>query len=188
MHGADNSPKDIELTWKRGCTLDAPQSTIPPSGGTRLAHRHRYHLDVGTETIVYFDNPVSMSRFSHFRNPLQHVSFFGRCYNCKYAAHSQKYCPLRYCKMCKSYGHSEVVCWMRNDTASPSSRAAIAAAAVAEAAAAAAEIAAAAAEIAAAAADSAAEEAAAAAASGSTRMLLSPDPGECADGQIDCGV
>ena len=130
-HKVDPEPN----TWKRGCTLDPPQPTIPPSGGTRMLHKHKYHLDVGTETVVYFSNPVAMGKFSQFRNPLQHVSFFGKCYQCKYAAHSQKYCPLRYCKLCKSYGHSEMVCWKRNsmtDEVNPALKACINASEIAE--------------------------------------------------------
>jgi len=38
------------------------------------------------------------------------VSFYGRCFQCQYVAHSQKYCPLRQCQTCKKYGHSEIVC------------------------------------------------------------------------------
>lgn len=107
--------------WRRGCSLDPHTSvsdTIPSGGGIRISHRHNYHLEIGKETIVYFSNPVSMSKFSQFSNPLQHVSFFGKCYHCKYSAHSQKYCPLRYCKLCKTYGHSEMVCWLRNEASS----------------------------------------------------------------------
>lgn len=39
-----------------------------------------------------------------------HVTFHGSCYYCGYASHSQMYCPLRWCKVCKQYGHSEAVC------------------------------------------------------------------------------
>jgi len=38
------------------------------------------------------------------------ISFFGRCFQCQYMSHSQKYCPLRLCKLCRQYGHSEAVC------------------------------------------------------------------------------
>lgn len=41
---------------------------------------------------------------------LNAVSFFGRCFQCQYMAHSQKYCPLRLCKSCREFGHSEIVC------------------------------------------------------------------------------
>ena len=145
--------------WRRGCSLDPHTSaadTIPSGGGIRIRHRHHYHLEIGKETIVYFSNPVSMSKFSQFSNPLQHVSFFGKCYHCKYSAHSQKYCPLRYCKLCKAYGHSEMVCWLRNE-ASAEEAALSASLAAAEIAAEAAEAAAEAAEAAQVAADMAAD-------------------------------
>jgi len=38
------------------------------------------------------------------------VSFFGKCFSCHYMSHSQKYCPLRLCKTCVTYGHAESVC------------------------------------------------------------------------------
>lgn len=38
------------------------------------------------------------------------VTFHGCCYYCGYEAHSQMYCPLRWCKVCRHYGHSEAVC------------------------------------------------------------------------------
>jgi hypothetical protein len=41
---------------------------------------------------------------------LSAISFFGRCFQCHYMSHSQKYCPLRQCKLCRAYGHSEIVC------------------------------------------------------------------------------
>lgn len=41
---------------------------------------------------------------------LSAISFFGRCFQCQYMSHSQKYCPLRQCKLCRTYGHSEIVC------------------------------------------------------------------------------
>ena len=72
-----------------------------------------YHLHVGKETIQYAlptNNASSMGLKAH---PLQYVSFFGKCYHCRYSAHSQKYCPLRLCKQCKQYGHSESVCWKK---------------------------------------------------------------------------
>lgn len=38
------------------------------------------------------------------------VSFFGKCFQCHYMSHSQKYCPLRLCKRCGGFGHAETVC------------------------------------------------------------------------------
>lgn len=37
-------------------------------------------------------------------------SFFGKCFECQYMSHSQKYCPLRFCKNCAAYGHAEITC------------------------------------------------------------------------------
>lgn len=36
--------------------------------------------------------------------------FKGICYLCKVPNHSQKYCPLRFCKRCCTFGHSSDVC------------------------------------------------------------------------------
>jgi hypothetical protein len=70
-----------------------------------------YFLGAGKERIQY---KVNMRQQQHTRNStaqLQYISFFGRCYHCKYLGHSQKYCPLRLCKQCQRHGHSEYVCW-----------------------------------------------------------------------------
>lgn len=40
----------------------------------------------------------------------RHVAFHGACYLCQYASHSQMFCPLRWCRACKRFGHSEAVC------------------------------------------------------------------------------
>lgn len=36
--------------------------------------------------------------------------FYGCCYICDYEKHNQNYCPLRYCLVCRQYGHSDKVC------------------------------------------------------------------------------
>lgn len=36
--------------------------------------------------------------------------FWGKCFLCAYIGHSQRYCPLKYCSKCSSYGHSVVTC------------------------------------------------------------------------------
>lgn len=69
-----------------------------------------YYLGAGRERIQYkMHTPQQQTRNS--TTPLQYISFFGRCYHCKYLGHSQKYCPLRLCKQCQRHGHSEHVCW-----------------------------------------------------------------------------
>lgn len=32
------------------------------------------------------------------------------CEHCLYSNHGSNFCPLLYCRVCKSYGHSAVVC------------------------------------------------------------------------------
>lgn len=38
------------------------------------------------------------------------TKFYGYCYYCDYARHSQNYCPLKQCTRCFQYGHSAKVC------------------------------------------------------------------------------
>ena len=72
-----------------------------------------YVLVPGREHIQYSVNS-RQQRQLQLRNrtaQVQYISFFGRCYHCKYLGHSQKYCPLRLCKRCQRYGHGEYACW-----------------------------------------------------------------------------
>ena len=78
-----------------------------PGGGAAI----QYHLNVGKEQIQYAQDSHHAAATHMPKSALQYVSFFGKCYQCKYSAHSQKYCPLRQCQRCKQYGHSESVCW-----------------------------------------------------------------------------
>ena len=36
--------------------------------------------------------------------------FWGKCFLCGCIGHSQRYCPLKYCSKCQSYGHSLITC------------------------------------------------------------------------------
>ena len=72
-----------------------------------------FHMHVGKESITYNNKRTPRNMGVQAASPLQYVSFFGRCYHCKCSAHSQKYCPLRMCKQCKRYGHSELACWRK---------------------------------------------------------------------------
>jgi hypothetical protein len=36
--------------------------------------------------------------------------FWGKCFLCLCVGHSQRYCPLKYCGKCNTYGHSVVTC------------------------------------------------------------------------------
>ena len=45
-----------------------------------------------------------------FGNAHSIPTFYGRCYQCQYMSHSQKFCPLRYCPRCKEHGHADNAC------------------------------------------------------------------------------
>lgn len=73
-----------------------------------------YHLILGTEVIgkhppggsSIWGEPIGDER----KTSTTSVSFFGKCFECHYMSHSQKYCPLRMCKRCGEFGHAETVC------------------------------------------------------------------------------
>lgn len=80
-----------------------------------------YHLIMGSEPITsalsqagtysYTANNVWGEPLINESNHMQRsVSFFGRCFQCQYMSHSQKYCPLQLCTKCGKFGHSENVC------------------------------------------------------------------------------
>lgn len=81
-----------------------------------------YALTVGKEPLVHGHDVVhtvsgcgdimsaTVNSTSTSLPALNTIAFFGRCFQCHYMSHSQKYCPLRQCKTCKQWGHSETVC------------------------------------------------------------------------------
>ena len=62
---------------------------------------HGVEIDFGQERIIDVQNNIHK-----FDTP----TFYGYCYYCDYSKHSQNYCPLRFCFLCKTYGHSVKVC------------------------------------------------------------------------------
>lgn len=87
-----------------------PREPPPPAPPLLLPKRFicQYSLTVGSESVQHGRSaPVQQVPSI---NTLNAISFFGRCFQCQYMSHSQKYCPLRQCKACKQYGHSETVC------------------------------------------------------------------------------
>lgn len=79
---------------------EAEPPVPPPRTTFSLTHGRRL-LAVQTEPTAA-DNMATPG--------LNTISFFGRCFQCHYMSHSQKYCPLRQCKTCKEFGHSEIMC------------------------------------------------------------------------------
>lgn len=41
------------------------------------------------------------------------------CEHCLYTNHGSDFCPLLYCRLCKTYGHSAVVCERKKVPAGP---------------------------------------------------------------------
>jgi len=56
----------------------------------------------------------SASKAYLFNTQFSQVRFFGRCFLCGCPGHSQRYCALKYCAHCDSYGHSMVCCGRQN--------------------------------------------------------------------------
>ena len=55
----------------------------------------------GEKIVIYNNSKVSL--------------FWGKCFLCGCVGHSQRYCPLKYCSKCGSYGHSVITCMDRGD-------------------------------------------------------------------------
>ena len=67
----------------------------------------QYILSYGKEEIMQASLPAASKNYLT-------AWFFGRCYYCRVLGHSQKFCPLRYCKICRTYSHTENVCEARH--------------------------------------------------------------------------
>ena len=89
----------------------------------RVVIQPTYQLTMGKESIVkpsltFLNNAVDTASSDTLvhelsMSNLNSVSFFGKCFQCQYMSHSQKYCPLRFCSTCQEYGHSETTCQPR---------------------------------------------------------------------------
>jgi hypothetical protein len=80
-----------------------------------------------TYKLIMGNEPIQKASYSVLNNAVDRVasdallhdlsmssihagSFFGKCFECQYMSHSQKYCPLRLCNHCLNYGHAEITC------------------------------------------------------------------------------
>jgi hypothetical protein len=75
------------------------------------AYEYEYELETGGDNIRHKDESNIPHHTPHF---------YGYCYNCDYARHSQNFCPLKRCSLCHHYGHSSKVCpdnnpWSNSD-------------------------------------------------------------------------
>jgi len=98
----------------------ASTTTSTPNVAKRAVIPPTYQLSMGKESIVkpsltFLNNAVDTASSDTLvhelsMSNLNSVSFFGKCFQCQYMSHSQKYCPLRFCSTCHEYGHSETTC------------------------------------------------------------------------------
>ena len=62
-------------------------------------------IEEGLEKPVFFKQKAYV-----FNQKFSQHAFYGRCYLCCYPGHSQRYCSLKYCAACDTYGHSALTC------------------------------------------------------------------------------
>ena len=62
-------------------------------------------IEDGLEKPVFFTQKAYV-----FNQKFSHNAFYGRCYLCGCPGHSQRYCSLKYCAACDTYGHSPLTC------------------------------------------------------------------------------
>jgi len=82
-------------------------TTLPPVGSA--LPNNLILVEEGKEPPQF-----SASKAYLFNTQFSQVRFFGRCFLCGCPGHSQRYCALKYCAHCDSYGHSIVCCGRQN--------------------------------------------------------------------------
>jgi hypothetical protein len=96
--GAGGVPSGFPSGFPAG---NSPATAAPPA--------LRYDVDRGKAMLT---SPLCAAG-ARYRAPYaitRPPMFYGRCYYCSYGSHSQKMCPLKYCTVCKQFGHSEAGC------------------------------------------------------------------------------
>ncbi len=104
---------------------------------TRQPIRYQYDVKIGKQ-VQHLENAgpsesnfcnsgdyrrcmiVKRAQFSNLNNFNSNLNgnnacrdFCGTCYNCGWKAHSQNFCPLKECTICRKWGHAERVCYHR---------------------------------------------------------------------------
>ena len=77
-----------------------PDKIIPPPPSKMV-----YRVDIGSDTRVSELAPMHTHAW-----PSTSTTFYGKCHNCNYSAHSQKQCPLSKCTQCGAFGHTASIC------------------------------------------------------------------------------
>jgi hypothetical protein len=109
---------EIELTARLQINCDnqqARQDDVSLHEDRKTASQEEYSpghiiVEMGSETPVFAATKAYMFNSAKFSQ----IQFFGRCFLCAYAGHSQRYCALKYCVACDQFGHSVVCCGKQN--------------------------------------------------------------------------
>ena len=108
---------EIELAARLQINSQATlkEDTIESSEETPKKHQEEYSpghiiVEMGGEKPVFAATKAYMFNSAKFSQ----IQFFGRCFLCAYAGHSQRYCALKYCVACDQFGHSVVCCGKQN--------------------------------------------------------------------------
>lgn len=81
----------------------------PAVGGDGVLPNNLILVEEGKEPPQF-----AASKAYLFNTQFSQVRFFGRCFLCGCPGHSQRYCALKYCAHCDSYGHSMICCGRQN--------------------------------------------------------------------------
>ncbi len=81
---------------------------------TRQPIRYQYDVKEGSQGLIQHAKIDHCSRATTTGSV--HRDFFGTCFNCGCRAHSQNFCPLKECIVCKKWGHTDRVCYHRTQS------------------------------------------------------------------------
>ena len=108
----DNSSTDSGTGTEPEST---PNLSQEPSGSPQVSHHLESNIEKGRFDYPYeydyeleFGGDEMKTKVRQMKKDLP--PFYGYCYYCDYARHSQNYCPLKLCYACGDYGHSAKVC------------------------------------------------------------------------------
>ena len=77
----------------------ASENVVPPK------EEKTTFIEEGLEPPYFFTQKAYV-----FNEKFSQHAFYGRCFLCCYPGHSQRYCSLKYCAACDTYGHSALNC------------------------------------------------------------------------------
>ncbi len=78
-----------------------------PSQSITTQDENNIEIEYGNEKPVF---PTSKVELYNKKFGLGMGLFYGRCFICGCAGHSQSFCPIKWCQKCHQYGHSQTNC------------------------------------------------------------------------------